>query len=355
MAVEEWHLRVFAGPHRRRWCPVEFPCPVLLERPLLLRTGRTRPVACQVEPAEHGSTLHWIIESLAAGRSIDYRLVLGKRERTRSPRVAFEPLTSGVSAAVRGRKAAELIWPLDEPFRSSLWSGPRPLATITTGCLDRPLTVAAVSEPRRQRRGEPLFTAGPVFAAAAVHYHYLPQPNRPGWNESYRLRIYDGLEDVQLYDLRLSWHAAAGSIPLGVDAPAVCPVLRTKITTADSGLLWSSPGWLGPDEITGRPAPFLVRGMGDLALGILAASASFAFPPYWQATAAGELAAVSRLPASASGPERARLALGESLRLHWRLAVCRSKDPIRALTNCFLDFDCPPRVERLPPAATENA
>src|SRR5262249_41648817 len=68
-------LRVHAGPHFRRHCPVFVDLELSPDQPVILfqEPGR-RPRACQLEATATGCRLWWMLSRLEANRTMDFRL-----------------------------------------------------------------------------------------------------------------------------------------------------------------------------------------------------------------------------------------------------------------------------------------
>ena len=89
-------LRVAAGPHQRRICPV---CTQLAVdpgvKPTLVHEATGKEIPCQLAAAEDGARLHWMVDRLDAGQEAVYGLQLGVRKRAAAARVHFDQAPEG--------------------------------------------------------------------------------------------------------------------------------------------------------------------------------------------------------------------------------------------------------------------
>jgi hypothetical protein len=200
--------------------------------------------------------------------------------------------------------------------------------------------------PGRICSNEPEIEQGPVFAALKTTYRYF-EDAKPKWVESYVVRCFGSDDSCRMTDVSLRWHADACPISLSaVASPAsLVPTMRVTLTDVVADKIVAPPGWVGPEEVVNRSAPFLLALGPDLAVAVLVVSTGFGFPPKWTATGNSLVCIIPTLASGRDALSGCRVALGESIAMTLRVLVFAAHDPVRYCTDRYFDLDCPPHVE----------
>jgi hypothetical protein len=321
-------FEIDAGLHARRHCPVWTPVPAGLDRPSLLQEGKARPVACQLESSSNGDNLWWIVDGLAAHSIRKYTLWAEDRQRLPPPRVSLASKVEGWRVTVRRQRFAELLCPEEGAPRLTLRPVRNKLAEFTI----RSAPIAL----HRFREFEPVVREGPVFASLEVAYSLVDRMDRTMGREVHRFRFHDGSHRFSSLDWSITLEATTGSMFLaGADAAA--PVLEAGFQ--ESTRLIAGSGWEGADELDGRAAPQLLAMDAERVTAVFARSDSAGFPPRWILRDPGWIEAAPNYESS-----KGRLSLGDSLALHFRIAVFPVLHARRTAAQRYMDFDCPPAV-----------
>jgi hypothetical protein len=346
-------LRVQAGPHVRRHCPVFVDLELSPDQPVILfqEPGR-RPRACQREAIATGCRLWWMLSRLEPGQNMDYRLkTVAHRKppvsRWRSDEVGsaqWQVSLDGVPVAClagNGEAVFPGIGPLfapgngRDPWIASVW-----MNAALSGAEHRRTQITNTAKP----------IVGPVFARGHRQGAWLGAAGERLADEFSTCTLYATPSHLRLIDFDFDIHASVGPLRLSLEPAG--GLLRLRL---GSGLgreaklsLANSAGAATLDEVQSHPAGWLhAAANGGLAVfdhpdnlgspcawrigndGVIAAD-PFANLARWQSRVMNELPV---------------LAAGEQLTLRYRLCLHEHAIKRVAFQAHYLDFAFPPRIE----------
>jgi len=345
-------LRVHAGPHSRRHCPVS----IQLELPpnqalILLQEPGRRPRACQVETTSAGSRLWWMLSRLEPGQTMDYRLkrVAHRKQpvsRWRSEEIGpgqWQIALAGVPVMLSAATKDEAI-PKIGPFFA-----PGNTVEQAIGGLRISAALSGISHQRTQvstMRPE----VGPVFARLQRRGSWLGPAGEWLADERVTCTLFATPARLRLYDFDVALHAVAGPVRLATDVTA--GLLRIEPgsgpQSAPMRKLTNSSGATTLEEVRDQPAVWVhVASQSEFA--IFDHPSNPGSPNTWRIGDDGVIAAD---PFAALAQWRGRLvddppvlAAGEELAFRYRL--CLQADDVKqaSIRAHYLDFAFPPRIE----------
>lgn len=347
-----WRIRVHAGETRRRHHLIEAPIPpevIAALRstgavPTLFQSGRQRAIPCQIhqeaDDPQAPPRLVWMLRSLGRGRTLDFTLTLGDRQRRAPARVRLRPTAAGWTVAVRKVPVADILSP-QEGVRHLLLRGGLPQPIRLAFGPTRPI--------RRLRPEKPIIRSGPAMGQFFAHYLYLDQAGRPHWSETVQLTFPDTPRDCRIVDIKVTWRANLGPIVLDTRPPPSGPSQPTNaVLTAESSA-----------EVLGhaRGAPGVPLGLGEppfpthylLADGerhhwaLLAGPQSFGFPPDARQVSEGRLEFAPGLRPD----QQHRLPVGSEIQFAYRLLEFADRAPQSYAAARCVDWYLPVAIEWL--------
>lgn len=336
-------LRVHAGPHARRACPVSVLVDLDPSQSVsLYQAPGHRPRFCQLEATSAGTRLWWMLPRLDAGQSMDYRLApMPQRKkpaaRLRCQRSEGEPkhlrltLDRRAFAVFDGRESRAFpgLYPIyapgDPPERAviaGLWYSASSLTPSHRGTRVKP-------------SGEPM--GGPVLARLATQGVWLGPKGEQILEEFVRYTFYATPAELRLFDIAVSLRASFGPVIFGSEG-LMHVQLESELTGPEGLVFVNGAGGIGKAEVEGRRAAWL-HVSGRTAVAIFDHPDNPGSPCAWHV---GEGRLISPLPFGGSA-----LAAGEVLTFRYRLCLRNEDENGEAARRHYLDYAFPPRVELL--------
>jgi len=349
-----FHLRVHAGPHDRRHCPVSVDLTVDLDGVFTLYQdpGR-RPRYVQFESLPSGSRLTWMIERLDAGQVQDFRLVRTPKRRRPSPRIRWKDLENEqIEATLDG--APFCIWRFlrDEP--------PRLLELRPPGAAGAPLLdqvwlhadLWPISPSHTIVAGQASKVPGAVYGKLTYRCHWLgPRQQRLG-EERTQWTVYATPERLRLLDLESQICATTG--PIAFAAPSLNGHLHLRLAEphhqAAADVICTAAGAVGREAIPQLPAGWCAI-PGSTGLAAFEHPSNPGSGSIWRLSSDGVLSADPFAAFDRFGPyvpeSRLQLAVGEAATFCYRICALSGDPPVRALRSKYLAYAFPPIVEVL--------
>jgi hypothetical protein len=375
-------LRVAAGPHERRHCPVWYTLEGESDEPWsLVREPSRRGVPCQATRDAGRVHLCWILPPMRAGSELVFRLTPGGRSRRPPARVAWERL-SGDRLRVRARREELATFHFGRRWPRPFWN---PLRAPGGAAITRPLfpdPADPEAEDAWQRglwighsdvggidnwrdgppghgwtrlAGPPQFHDGPVHADLTTTCHWLAADDRTVLaEERTRAIVYDAAPEYRLLDLRVRIQATAGPVTLGAmgEGGVVSLRLAVPLEPRQGGRLSSSLGGVGVAECTRVPGQWCdssaVVGGRWLGVSIFEHPGSLRAPSLWSATSAGLLAPNPFAPrAPEAAGDAVRLAAGSTAEFRYRICLHLANSTRGRVADRYIDYAFPPEVQAL--------
>jgi hypothetical protein len=347
------HLRVHAGPHDRRHCPVSADVDVnAREAFTLYQEPGKRPRHAQLEALAKGSRLTWIVGRLDAGQTRDFRLVRSPKRRRPSPRVRWRDLgEQQVQALLDGKPLAD--WQLagrDFPGLTSLH------APGGEGHLLEGLWIEANLTPQRHQRSEFVETKeqapGAVFGRLTFRCRWLGPSAARLAEERAQFTVFATPAHLRLVDVETSLHATTGPVKFaaGLGIGLLRLKLGERLRAVASETIVSAAGAIGGMEVARLPAGWCAV-PGPVGLTICGHADNPGAGAVWRLGAHGILDADPFTALERFGPvldePSPHIAVGESLVFRYRLAAVAGNPRPAVLRQHCLNFLFPPRVELL--------
>lgn len=342
-------LRVHAGAHSRRSCPVSVELDLDPAQPVILyqEPGR-RPRACQLEKTETGSRLWWMCSRLDPGQKQDYRLVPVRRRKKPPARLRWEPLGEGRRQVTLDGQPLVIChaqpgepWPGLREFRlpdgtpalRRLWFASGNLRATHTR------TEANVSgEPRR----------GPVFARLQTVGHWVGAAGDSLLEETATYTFYATPADLRFADVVIALRAAAGPVAWHIDRPGSLLSLElAPELVGNQDFLWTnSAGGRGREEVDGRCSFWCHAVSSQGGLAVFDHPNNPGHPCAWHIDTKMHTLIADPFPGSSwTGREPFTLAAGEVLCFQYRLYLHSANLRPATVPGRYRDYAYPPLVE----------
>jgi hypothetical protein len=346
-------LRVHAGPHARRFCPVSVELNISPNEPVtLFQEPGHRPRACQLQGTQSGCRLWWIVSRLDAGETMNYRLAATPDRRkplnqwrwTETAPAQWE-LARGSKLVARYRgeaaQAFAALGPLfapgdaDSPVIDTVWS-----SASLTGTSHHATATALLAPP----------FSGPVLTGLQRRAYWLG-PNRERLVEEFvTWTWFKAFPEARLIDIALALRASVGPVQLAASRASglLTARLPLELWTAPEFALQNSAGGQSIDEVQGRPADWLAAAAKS-GVAIFNHPNDLGSPAIWHISEDGGISAnpfgaFSRF-AELLPEQDPRLAAGEVLSFRYRLCLHSAPLNRAALRGHYLNFAFPPWVE----------
>lgn len=345
-------LRVHAGPHPRRRCPVAVDLEIAPNQPVILyQEPGQRPRACQWESRASGSRLWWICSRLKASEVQTYRLVPVTRRKKPRVRLRWEALgRDQLQVTLEGRPVAVYD---SNPAQS--WPGLGPIYSPDgMPAVSRLWLASANAEPpHRSTRAQivPPLVEGPVFARLRSRGHWLGPQGEKILEEVVTYTLYTTPADVRLLDLAVSLRASMGPMVWRSGLPGGLLTLELApefIGTPD--FTFTNSVGVGGGEVSGRPAFWCQAGNRQAELAVFDHPDNPGNPCTWHVDEERRTVTTnpwrSFLRHPRFGPEQPwTLATGEVVTFRYRFYLHNVGRRPGVMRHRYLDYAFPPQVE----------
>ena len=281
------HIKVQAGPHRRRWCParVALPADVAQKKPLQLYAHETR-IDSQIATVTEGkSYLLWIIDELPAGDEITYILrtsdteVSGNGDRHVHIAQAGEGLLDVFlddEKFTTYNYGASVVRPYLYPVYARAQAG------ITRNW---PMVQGALGETNDHPHHKGIYTAqgdvngvdnwgeddgsqkhksfldtfgGPICGGFVEELEWVDSNGKPNMAETRKVTVYRQRPGIRLVDYEVNLHACFGKVVLGDTKEG--GLLSVRVASSmdgvnpRGGIITNSFGGMSEEETWGKRA-----------------------------------------------------------------------------------------------------
>jgi|GEM_PF-4506851 len=341
-------LRVHAGELPRYICPVD----VALDLPsdarvVLYQQPGNRPRACQLEPANAGCRLHWLVPRLPAGTTQDYLVDIKPERRRPVRRFRWQELSAHVvqlhldgAPVLDLDHDPELKHPRLRIFRAGSAEPALEGIAVTSG-------LGHHSHHRTTVTTLETVSSGPAFAQVCFRGCWETESALPILTETRLLRCFATPKAIRLIHLALHLQATAG--PVKFETGPMASLLQFPVAPA----LRQDPS-LRVHDAVGIPgcdhaSPWLHLQRDGWGLGILDHPCNPGSPCGWRIDSAVKANPWASLPRFAGllPAVQPTLQVGEWLRFDYRIVLYEDQVRRGFVRAAYANFVKPPFVEVL--------
>ena len=371
-------LRVVAGPHERRVCPV---CAEVNvdpnERPSLVHEPTGKEIPCQLEAVDGGARLHWMVDRLAAGQEATYGLTLGARQRAAAARVHFDRTSEEVVVRYGrklftkhvhgGGRVRPFLNPVIGPFGDSVV---RELVTedhVLDHKHHRGIYIAhgdvngADNWSEEEGHGATRFREfeavepGVVFGRLVSLSDWITADGQKLLAERTEYVFHYGASSARLFDVNIALTAVGGDVRFGdtKEGGILSVRVATSMEVRNGGRITNSFGGVNEADTWGKRAHWCDY-TGDVCahtvgIAVMDHHRSFRSPTNWHVRNYGLMTANMFGLSHYWGDPTCRgdfdLPSGQSLCFNYRVFVHRDDAARARVADRYLDYAAPPTVD----------
>ncbi|GIN55687.1 hypothetical protein J8TS2_00060 [Lederbergia ruris] len=366
-------LKVTAGNHDRKYCPVSFqllktslPLSELILANVRMYDKSGKAIAVQCEETKDSIVLYWLIEELAAQETMIYtvdfsegnqkdqlkNVEIFERENQFDILIDSELATSyvmdpelakpylGPVIGPNGQSYTRLDFETTEhPHHRSIWLGIGDVNGVDAWN-ERPDYGKQKINHIQEKY------AGPVFARISTEVEWTNFKGRSLMHDHRTITIYNTPASARIIDLSFTLSADYGRVELGATKEAGPLGIRVAETMSvdHGGTIVNAYGSINEEECWGKSAPWCdyYGKVGGETLGIATFEdpQTTEFPTYWHIRNYGLIA-----PNNLYFRGGQLLRKGESLTYHYRIYFHEGNTQEALVANRYQDFIHPPKVE----------
>ncbi len=375
-------LRIEAGPHQRRDCPLccAAPAGLDLQRSYVLQDPKGRRLPVQILTADRpAAELFFVLPFLPAQQSRTYNLIPGSRPRRKS--LEFQDCGDTLEVLLGGKLFTALhtgkqwirpfLYPLIGPTGSSLtrsWpiaEGPADQSTDPphqksfwtawgdlNGCnhwTDSPKGHGSIRCRQRE-----IISAGPLQGQIRLQLDWLNEQGDRQLAECRELTFYQLPGQNSLLDLRLTFSAQDGDVTFAdTKEGGLCSIrVACALEGVRGGSIVNGYGARGEEETWGKRAPWCdYSGLlpdGAAGICIMDHPDNYRYPTYWHVRDYGLMTAnpfgLSHFYRDQSRNGSMLLKSGQQCTFRYRLYCHRGDARSGAVAERYLDYLYPPKI-----------
>ncbi|MCJ7839412.1 PmoA family protein [Lederbergia sp. NSJ-179] len=367
-------LKVTAGSHDRKYCPILFQLTKALPRltetmladvQMYDENGTSVPVQCTKEADSY--VIHWIVQELSAHETMTYTIDFAGNSKLDVENIELREKENQIDIMIEDQLATSYVMdptlakpylgPIigpnglsytrldfettEHPHHRSIWLGIGDVNGVDAWN-ERP----GFGKQKIDHIGEK--HAGPVFARISSEAKWTNFKGSPLMRDQRTFTVYNTPAHARIMDVSFTLHADYGRVELGATKEAGPLGIRVAETMSvdNGGRIVNAYGSVGEEECWGKSAPwcdYYGEVEGDtLGIATFEDPQTTEFPTYWHIRNYGLIA-----PNNLYFRGGQLLRKGESLTYHYRIYFHAGSTEEALVAERYQDFIHPPKVEMI--------